>query len=102
MKKTWLLILCGIVITTGCTRVNTNSNSTTSVSSNDPIPYDQFYGTVCPLGVKFLASKKSPTVDCDCPDGYTKDSTMFGSSTGDACYGPGTECPMFAVTCITK
>lgn len=117
MKRTWWVIIGSAVIISGlvlslwiswyaweATRdgTNTNTDTNSNVSPNDPIPYDPSYGTTCPLGVKFLASKGGPTVDCECPDGYTKDSLMFGSSTGDACYGPGTECPMFSVTCISN
>lgn len=77
--------------------IDNNSNVTTS---NQPIEYTDAYGPICPVDIQFLSAKNSPTVDCQCSNGYTMNRTMIGSSTGDACYGPGTECPMFGVQCV--
>ncbi|MFA6475453.1 MAG: hypothetical protein WCV88_04640 [Patescibacteria group bacterium] len=106
MKKAWWLIIIGGVVVSGVVAVLLVSWFVWKMMSTrqptDPVPYDKSYGTICPVGLQFIASKDGATVDCQCPDGYTKDSIMIGSSSGDACYGPGTECPIFSVTCILK
>ncbi len=72
----------------------------TNQITNEPIEYSDSFGSVCPVSVKFLGSKTAPEIKCQCPEGYTMDSTVIGYSTGDACYGSGTECPILSSECV--
>jgi hypothetical protein len=99
-KKIWLIILVSLLILGSLVVFWRMMLITNHLRSTDPVSYDKSYGTVCPVDVQFLESKTSPTVECECPDGYSQDRTMIGSTTGKACYGAGTECPIFAVSCV--
>lgn len=79
---------------------NNNTNTAaknTSVNENEPVEYNESYGTVCPLGVKFLGKKDANPIGCKCPDGYKFDSEIIGY---EQCYGPGTECPIMSSECV--
>ena len=49
----------------------------------------------CPVGEKFESSKDSIYRECECPEGYEKDSMIIG---GEICYG-NAECPILEVEC---
>lgn len=84
-----------------CERSQNNSNSSDS-AFNGLVEYDDSFGSTCPVGIKLMGSKTSPEIKCQCPAGYEMSSGIIGYSSGDSCYGPGTECPIMASECITK
>lgn len=81
---------------------NTNNAASNTYSESEPVEYNESYGTICPLGTKFLGKKSAPAIDCTCPAGYEFDSNIIGYETGDNCYGPGTECPIMALGCVRE
>lgn len=101
-------VACGGVENTSCPSgyfckffVNTNSSPRegTCASSSEPVEYDESFGVVCPLGVKFLGAKDAPNIECACPEGYEFDSEIIGYN---QCYGEGSECPIMSSECIQK
>ena len=84
-----------------CVQSQNNSN----VSDNgfdDLVEYNDSFGSTCPVGIKFIGSKTSPEIKCQCPIGYEMSSDIVGYASGDSCYGPGTECPIMSSECILK
>lgn len=81
--------------------LNTNSvpREGTCVYSSEPIEYDESFGAICPLGVKFLGAKDAPNIECACPEGYEFDSEIIGYN---QCYGQGSECPIMSSECVLK
>lgn len=84
-----------------CVRSQNKRNSSNSVF-NDLVEYNDSVGSTCPVGIKFMGSKTSPEIKCQCPAGYEMESNIAGYSSGDSCYGPGTECPIMSSECILK
>ncbi|MFH0819267.1 MAG: hypothetical protein V1898_04695 [Patescibacteria group bacterium] len=81
---------------------DTNTN-TVDVSMYDGlVEYKDSYGSICPLDVNFIGSRTSPTIECVCPEGYIMESYIVGSTAGDECYGPGTDCPIISSTCVIE
>ncbi len=73
------------------------------VTQDDPIIYTAaIHGTTCPLNTYFKGSRRSPEIGCSCPSGYEMDSKIIGGEAGDACYGPGTKCPILSSICAKK
>lgn len=76
-----------------------NNINLTGLSNTEPVEYNESYGTICPLGVKFLGEKGANPIGCQCPQGYELNSEIIGYSSGESCYGPGTECPIMSSEC---
>lgn len=81
-----------------CTKIINNENTNTT-DPDEPVEYDESYGTTCPLGIKFLGKAFAPSIDCTCPEGYEFDSEIIGY---EQCYGEGTECPIMSSECVIK
>jgi len=60
------------------------------------VEYDESYGKICPLGVKFLGKKGANPIGCTCPVGYSLENQIIG---GEQCYGPGSDCPILSSEC---
>lgn len=67
-----------------------------SSGGDDPVEYSaDVFGATCPLNVKFLVSRETEPVGCQCPEGYELNSTIIG---GEECYD-GAECIIAAAEC---
>src|SRR3989339_925327 len=74
------------------TSTTNTANTNTADLSGEPVEYTESMGTVCPLGMKLLGKKGANPIGCTCPEGYEFESKIIGYSSGDTCYGEGSEC----------
>lgn len=95
-------IALGIVLSWPGEKPNDNANDSENNQNlyGEYVEYNESYGQICPPGVKFLGAKDAPEIDCECPAGYEFESDIIGYSTGESCYGAGTECPIMGSTCV--
>ena len=112
-KSLWLLILIAVLVVVSIIAVailiwpeqkpNENINDADNIlnlANGEYVEYNESFGKTCPLGVKFLGAKDAPAIGCECPAGYEFDSDIIGYSTGESCYGEGTECPIMGSECV--
>ena len=97
-----MAVVVSLQLKNGLTNINFDTNA--DVNSADSayyeyVEYDESYGEICPIGVKFLGKKEAPTIDCVCSAGYEFDHQIIGY---EQCYGPGTECPIMGSTCVKE
>lgn len=85
------VFLLGIFWDRGGRGGNSNINQ-----NDDLVEYNDSYGKICPLDVKFLGKKGANLIKCECPTGYELESDIIGY---EECYGPGTECPILSSGC---
>lgn len=110
-KKLWLLILVTmlvmVAIIIGAILIWSRQKPNESINdagnylnvNEEYVEYNESFGTTCPVGTKFLGAKDAPAIDCKCPKGYEFESNIIGYSTGESCYGAGTECPIMGSVC---
>lgn len=75
------------------------SESSEEINEAELIEYNESFGKVCPLKVKFLGKKDANPIGCQCPQGFEMASNIIGY---EQCYGPGTECPILSSECKPK
>ncbi len=61
------------------------------------VPGDEV-GTTCAIGQRYERDA-SHREGCTCPEGYRFDIDIIGYN---ACYGPGSECPILTVECVPQ
>lgn len=66
-------------------------------AGNEPVEYNESFGKICPLGIKFLGKAKTNLLGCKCPNGFEFDTQIIGY---EQCYGASTECPIITSECV--